>query len=264
MKYIINSALFVIIYLYLIKPRLKRLPVLSFLGVKFAHRGLHGDGIPENSLASFERAVEENVGIELDLQITADNKIVVFHDDDLERSCGVHKRVRNINLTELRSHTLFNTNHSVPLFSEVLSLVDDKVPLLIELKSCGLKGFRLCREVIKALKGYKGRYCIESFNPFYLLWFRIKYPHIARGLLLCRFSYKIRKRHFLIIFLMRSMLLNAFSRPDFIAYDYSHRHLFALKICRLIFKVPMFAWTVPQSLIESRKLSKYHSYIYEE
>lgn len=265
MRYILPYALFVIIYLYLIKPGMRKLPVRSFLGLKFAHRGLHGDDIPENTLASFERAVDGGVGIEMDLQLTSDNEVVVFHDDDLVRSCGVHKRVRNITLTELRGHTIFNTNHSVPLFSEVLSLVDGRVPLLIELKSYGIKkGFRLCREVVEKLKNYKGSYCIESFNPLYLLWFRINHPHIARGLLLCRFPYKNSKRYIPAIFLLRSMLLNALSRPDFIAYDYSHRPLLALKLCRFIFRVPLFAWTVPQSLIESTKLSKYHSFIYEE
>ena len=265
MKYITNFAFFFVIYIYLIKPRLKKKLVKAFIGLRFAHRGLHNSILPENSLMAFNNAVESGVGIELDIQITADNEIIVFHDDNLMRINGSKTKIRDLTLSQIRELELFDSGQNIPTLSEVMKLVNGKVALLIDIKPCSIsKTFLFCRKLAALFKKYNGKLCIESFNPIFLIWFRIKMPQIARGLLLCRFSYWTNKRYLPVIMLMRSMILNAFARPDFISYDYSHKHLWSISLCRLIFRVPIFAWTVPVEKIESRKLAKYHSYIYEE
>ena len=264
-KYIINLAFFFVIYIYLIKPRLKRRLVHAFIGLRFAHRGLHNNHLPENSLMAFEKAVEAGVGIELDIQMTADNEIVVFHDDNLVRINGSDTKIKDLSLSQLRKLELFGSGQTIPTLSEVLELVGGRVPILIDIKPCAVKKtFLFCKVLATMLDQYQGKICIDSFNPMFLIWFRIKKPHIARGLLLCRLSYWTYKKHLPIIILMRSMILNAFARPDFIAYDYSHKHIWSISLCRFIFRVPIFAWTVPAEKIESRKLAKYHSFIYEE
>ena len=106
-------------YLFLIKPDTKRKEWAKPYEEKgVAHRGLFDKslGIPENSLAAFQRAVEKNYGVELDVQLTKDNRLVVFHDEDLFRMCGVKKKVRDCTWEELCQYTLQGTEEKIPLF----------------------------------------------------------------------------------------------------------------------------------------------------
>ncbi|OGO90448.1 MAG: hypothetical protein A2Y17_12870 [Clostridiales bacterium GWF2_38_85] len=265
MRYLINTLVVITIYLYFLKPSMRRKPVKHFLGVKFAHRGLHNYLTPENTLSSFSRAVNDGFGIELDIHLTKDGEIVVFHDYDLLRACNVNKKISDLTYTQIKQYMIFDSDNSIPTFKEVLKLVSGKVPLLIEIKASNkILGFRICRAVVKLLDNYNGSYCIESFNPLYLFWFRHNRPDITRGQLMCKFPYRHKKRYFLFIFLLRSMLLNVLARPDFLAYDYKHKYLLSVRLCRLIFRTPMFAWTVPDELLESDALRKYNSFIFEE
>ena len=127
----------ILFYFYLIWPRLSRKrQIRPFLHTMFAHRGYHciEKGIPENSIPSFRAAISHGYGIELDVHLTSDGKLVVFHDDDLSRICGRPETIESLPLKELQSCRLQNTNETIPLFTDVLSLVGGQVPLLIELK----------------------------------------------------------------------------------------------------------------------------------
>ena len=137
-----------------------------------AHRGIYDNKkIFENSLEAFKKAIDKGYAIELDLRLTKDNKIVIFHDDKLERLTNEKGYIKDKNFIELEKIKLIN-NSKIPTFKEVLDLVNGKVPLLIELKS-NIKGTRLEKEVVKELKNYKGEYAIQSFNPKTIIWFRI-------------------------------------------------------------------------------------------
>ena len=159
-----------------------------YKGVYFAHRGLHGtldiypDAAPENSLAAFSRAVENGYGIELDVRLTADGELVVFHDDTLTRVTGVDKKVRELTLAELRGLSLLGTDERIPLFSEVLELVDGKVPLLVEIKEDGMD-LTTARQAVKELWDYRGEYIMESFNPLSLGAVKKANPSVLRGFL---------------------------------------------------------------------------------
>ena len=102
----------------------------------FAHRGYFNkeDGIPENSIPAFERAVKSGFGIELDVHILKDGAIVVFHDDSLNRMTGVNKNLKDLTYDEIKDLKLNGTSFGIPLFIDVLKIVDGKVPILIELK----------------------------------------------------------------------------------------------------------------------------------
>lgn len=161
----------IIVYIKMIDPGKKRKhPVLN---VKYyAHRGLHGEeGIPENSMAAFKKAKGSGYGIELDVQLTKDGVMVVHHDYDLKRTCGVNKKITDLTYRELCRYRLMGTRERIPRFVEVLREVDGKVPLLVELKmeTCNRK---LCKKVAKALDQYKGLYCMECFHPYALYWFK--------------------------------------------------------------------------------------------
>ena len=107
-----------------------------FAGRAFAHRGLYepDQSVPENSLRAFRRAVEAGYGAELDVQMTKDGQVVVFHDDDLKRGCGVDGRICDMTLAELEELRLFGSEERIPLFSEVLEIFGGKQPLIIKLK----------------------------------------------------------------------------------------------------------------------------------
>ena len=131
-----------------------------------AHRGFFDNkkGIPENSMLAFQRAIDNDYTIELDVHILKDGKVIVFHDDNLKRMTGEDKLIKDCDYEEIEKLRLLGTNQKIPLFEEVLSLVDGKVALLIELKY-DVKVGRLEKELIKILKNYKGKYAVQSFSP---------------------------------------------------------------------------------------------------
>ena len=117
-----------LLWLWLLRPRRGRRPLPCRL---FAHRGLYGGNIPENSLPAFERAVEAGCGIELDVRLTRDGQVVVCHDDSLLRMCGAEARVRDLTLAELKRLRLKESGETVPTLAEALARVDRRVPLLV-------------------------------------------------------------------------------------------------------------------------------------
>ena len=148
----------------------------------YAHRGLYNmrEGIAENTMPAFQRAIDKNSGIELDIHLTSDGELVVFHDDNLVRACDSSLKVDSSTLKELQSYKLFGTDETMPLFKDVLSLVDSKVPLLIELKTdnnvMSKRYMKLCQKLKECLSGYEGTYAIQSFDPRVLWWFRKNCP----------------------------------------------------------------------------------------
>lgn len=182
-----------------------------------AHRGMHNIkiGIPENSLKAFEKAIEYKYLIELDLHILKDGSVVVFHDDNLKRMTGIDKKIADTTYDEIKNLKLQSTNNYIPLFKEVLKLISGKVPIIIELKYDTKVGL-LESETMKILKDYKGKYVVKSFNPMTVYWFRKNYPNIARGQLASNF--KNEKINIIKKIVLRNMIFNPITKPDFISY----------------------------------------------
>lgn len=215
-----------VLYLFLIAPG-TRAPgqesARQFLGRGlFAHRGLHdmsGDlPIPENSLAAFQAARDAGYGVELDLNLTRDGEVVVFHDETLDRVCGVPGGVAELDWSQLKGKTLCGTDQTIPLFSHVLDLAGGTVPLIVELKNTP-RYHALCRAAAALLDTYPGPYCIESFHPAIVRWFRLNRPEVIRGQLSAgpgEFTDQSRPvRH-----VLSSLLANIAGRPHFVAYRY--------------------------------------------
>lgn len=155
-----------------------------------AHRGIFDNKKTiENTIPAFKKAINKGYTIELDVRLTKDNKVVVFHDDKLERLTKDNELVKDKTLDELRKIKLLNKD-IIPTLEEVLVLVDSKVPLLIELKTSN--GFLLEKEVAKILDNYKGEFAIQSFDPRTVLWFRLFRKNYIRGLLISPKTFKIR------------------------------------------------------------------------
>ena len=197
-----------------------------FLGVNYAHRGLHSRDktVPENSLAAFERAAAAGYGIELDVQLSKDGQVVVFHDDTLDRVCGVHARVDEKDYSELRQLRLCGTKEGIPLFSEVLKTVRGRGPLIVELKN-GRRNRELCEKTYALLSDYRGEACIESFNPLIVMWFRFHARDMLRGQLAAPTKEYKDSTGRLNAFLMSRCLMDFFGRPQFIAYKIGYRPL---------------------------------------
>ncbi len=233
-------------------------------GWDYAHRGLYDNehGIPENSIAAFRRAVDKGYGIELDVHLTADNQLVVFHDDTLTRMCGMNKKISSFLYSDLMQLRLLGTEEGIPLFKDVLELIDGKVPLIIELKVDGSNQNLLCPLVWQLLSRYKGDYCIESFHPFVLQWFKRHEPQVVRGQLSCNF-FKENPHCDIVLFLMSNLMTNFFTHPDFIAYKYLDLDNLAVIYNRKLFHIMTVVWTIPGKPTYDRFKNKVDAMIFE-
>ena len=222
------SAVCTVLPVYAIAPgHLSRQKRSIFRGVNYAHRGLHSRDrrIPENSLPAFRRAAREGYGIELDVRLSKDGKVVVFHDDTLDRVCGVPARVDELTWEELRALRLYGTDERIPLFSEVLRSIHGAAALIVELKN-GPRNRELCEKTKAILEEYRGNVCIESFNPLIVAWFRFHAPQLVRGQLATAFrDYHSDGVKTAAAFVLHNTLLNFLSRPQFIAYRIGRRPL---------------------------------------
>lgn len=196
-----------------------------FLGRYYAHRGLHNtDGsAPENSLPAFRLAAERGYGIELDVHITADDRVIVFHDDDLLRMCGVDAKTEDLTYAQLRELTLAGTEHRIPLFSEVLEVYAGAGPMVLEFKT-GPRKYELCEKTVELLQDYPGDVCIESFDPRIVGWFKRNAPKYVRGQLAQPAEFYEGYPKVMGVALANCML-NFLGRPHFIAYKLGDKPL---------------------------------------
>ena len=204
-------------------------------------------------MSAFRAAVERGYGIELDVRLSSDNVLVVFHDDTLNRVVGIDGRVDAFTYKELSKMHLSGKEDTIPSFSEVLRLVGGRVPLLVEIKE-DAGNSAVSTAVAEMLKSYSGDYIVESFNPFSVANVKKALPDVAVGILSQNFlrDKKYRKPSY---FLLGALLLNFICRPAFIAYNHEHHSSLSLKIARRIFGAPIFAWTV-RSEEEEKKAKK--------
>lgn len=235
------------VYVYLTVGRIKRPDAPYFRGLIAAHRGLHSEGVPENSLPAFDAAVSHGYGIELDVHLSADGGLVVHHDDNIKRLTGEDGKISEMTSAELTGKRLCGTEHTIPRFSEVLDLVGGRVPLIVELKCrAEVDPSPLCERVSAMLDAYKestgGEYCIESFDPYVVKWYRKNRPDVFRGQLTEAFYSRGKKTK--TMYMMENLFINILGRPDFTAYNVRDRKNFSLHVWNLIYSAPIAFWTV--------------------
>lgn len=187
-------------------------------GKYIAHRGLHGGNIPENSLTAFKAAADNGLAIELDVRLTKDCKLVVFHDKDLMRMCGVEGNVRDYTYNQLGAFTLKGSDEKIPLLTDVLKCVGGRVPLLIEIKN-GEPLISTEKRLNALLKKYVGDYAVQSFDPLSMLWFRIFAPNVTRGQLISQNKKNFDLEYILRLICANPLVWRLISKPDFISAD---------------------------------------------
>lgn len=231
-----------LIWLWMIAPRARKKEMAPFLR-PYAHRGLWDEQKPENSMAAFQAAAEAGFGIELDVQLSKDGTVMVFHDYTLDRVCGKEGLLTDLTAAELSTLRLKDTEQTIPTLAEVLRLVDGRVPLLIELK--GETGdTAVVPATLAVLEGYTGAWCMESFNPLIVRAVKKQAPHVVRGLLssdLCK--EKVRGNAF-INFLLTKSLVTFLCRPNFHAWDGRYPRRLGLQIGLRWFKAGSLVFTI--------------------
>lgn len=234
-----------ILYLLAVMPRMMNRPDISLFQKKYyAHRGLHDNAgaAPENSMAAFRKAVEAGYGMELDVHVTKDNVPVIFHDFTLERMCGAKGTIEEYTYRQLQEFTLGKSEEHIPRLEELLGLVRGRVPLIVEIKTEKIK-VSCCEVIDRMLRAYDGAYCIESFNPMVLWWFRRHRSEVVRGQLSSNFRRDGGYRS-IQYFFMTHLLFNFFTKPDFIAYNHKFKEEPGRRICRKLYRNPAVAWTI--------------------
>ncbi len=244
---IIVCVVLILLYLWFTAPKIgTRNSDDGFKGTLYAHRGLHDNATdhPENSLAAFKLAVDAGFGIELDVQVSKDGIPVVFHDEKLERMTGKPGVIADYTLDELQHFKLGSSDETIPRFSDVLALVNGQVPLIVELKTEAAK-LGVAPKAAELLDQYTGLYCMESFNPLLVLWFKKNRPTVVRGQLAEAFMKdESSAYHTPLYWLLQNLLFNGITKPDFVAYNHLHESVLARRLCHGLFNNKAAAWTI--------------------
>ncbi len=251
--------LLLILYLFMVLPNFPRRKIDHLKGYDYAHRGLWNEELPENSLPAFQNAVAHGFGIELDVHLTRDNQLVVFHDDTLTRMCGVDRPIADCTLAELRQMRLQNSSHTIPTLEEVLSVIDKKVPMIVEIKP-DKRIDELCAMTYAAMTAYGGPYCVESFHPMAVRWFRKHAPKIIRGQL--AFGPGNGRETTVLFFFLGTLIQNVLGRPDFIAYEAKTDKTLSMAIMRQC-RPTLVCWTIHSQAEMDAQRSRYDLEIFD-
>jgi len=241
--------LLVVLWCLLLRPQRKHPGWSRLAGYRYAHRGLHNleAGIPENSMPAFQAALDNGFAIELDVHLMADGHLAVFHDNDLKRVCGADVPVKTLTARQLRDYPLLGGDGAyIPLLEDVLKLVSNRTPLLIELKVEDNNAEALTDAVMAALADWEGVYCVQSFIPEVVSHLRKHYPKVIRGLLGMYFMRnRERESRWRAFYVLKNWLLCTLkTRPDFISYMWKDPAAHYLKrMCRRQ-GIKTFCWTI--------------------
>lgn len=205
------------------------------LNKPIAHRGLWNRNIPENSVLAYKNAIDNGYPIEIDLYLTTDNVLVCFHDETLTRMTGVNKKIYDCSFDEIKELHLNGSQYLIPTFDEVLSLCENKTPLLIEIKN--QPNSLVVDKTVERLKKYQGEFAVQSFNPLYIKKVKKLAPNFIRGILGTQERENLSLLKHVIV---KKMLLNFLIKPDFISYN---KTAYPLKK-RKTRKKTLLAWTV--------------------
>jgi glycerophosphoryl diester phosphodiesterase len=158
----------------------------------FAHRGLSSEA-PENTLPAFQLAIEEGCGaLELDVQLTRDGHLVVFHDDQLSRTTDGEGFIKDKTLQELKeldAGSWFSSNFAgtrIPTLEEVFKLCSKEILINVEIKNVPFFYKGIETEVIDTIKrfGYLENTIVSSFDHQALAITQQKEPKVKIGILL--------------------------------------------------------------------------------
>lgn len=241
---IIILIVLILLYLLSLSGRKNHPGLPTLRRFSYAHRGLHGNGLPENSMAAFEAALAGGYGIELDIHLLSDGNLAVIHDSSLKRTTSCEGFIEDLTTQDLKNYNLENTDQTIPEFTQVLELFAGKAPLIVELKAANNNHAALCEAACKLLDQYEGPFCVESFDPRCVLWLKKHRPDIIRGQLVEDFTRIESTVPWILRFCLTHQLFNFLLRPDFVAHKFSERKLLSNLLVRKLWGVQSVAWTI--------------------
>ncbi len=233
-----------VIYILMLRCRSGHPGLATLQGWAYAHRGLHGNGVPENSMAAFRNALENGYGIELDVHLLRDGNLAVIHDSSLKRTAGAEVRIEELCTEDLANYRLEETEETIPQFRQVLALFAGKAPMIVELKPVGDNYAALCEAACQMLADYQGPFCIESFDPRCIAWLRKNRPQIIRGQLAEDFRGSKGSLPTCLKYALTWQLENFFCLPDFVAYKFADRKNIGNFLVRKFWGVQGVTWTL--------------------
>lgn len=230
-------------------------------GSKIAHKGLHNEQYPENSLGAIQNAIDHGYPFEIDVYMISDGTIAVMHEFNLKHMCGVNIDIRTLKREDLKKYKLLNTEYTIPTLEEVLELTKGQVPIMVELKSFAIFSIgKFEQKVYDIMKHYDGEYAIQAFNPLVISWFKKNAPEVLRGQLWCLFE-DVEGLPRLAKHILRKMYLTKRGRPDFLAYstdDISKKYLKKFK------KTPKLGWVIHDEKQEEKANEIFSGVIFED
>ena len=232
------------VYLLAIRGRRGNAALAQLRQWKYAHRGLHDDELPENSMGAFRAALEGGYGIELDVHLLADGNLAVIHDSTLKRTTGAEGIVEDLTTQDLTRYRLEGTEETIPTFREVLDLYEGKAPLIVELKPVNGNHAALTARAVEMLENWNGLYCLESFDPRCVYWLKKNRPDVCRGQLSGNFFDFKDKMSVLLKIALTWHMENFLCLPDFISYRFCDRKNFGTYLVRKLWGIQGVTWTL--------------------
>lgn len=211
----------------------------------YAHRGLHDQSRPENSMAAFRAAKKGGYGIELDVHLLSDGTLAIMHDSALKRTTGAEGRIEDLTANQLSEYYLGGTLETIPTFEQVLQLYNGEAPMIVELKVANNNYAALSEAVCDMLDRYPGTYALESFDPRCVRWLRKNRPDRLRGQLTQNyFKGDSPNLPGILKFFLTHQMLNFLILPDFVAYRFRDRRNLGNFLVRKLWQVQGVTWTL--------------------
>ena len=240
----IIALLLFMLYIGCVGGRVGHPGLKDLRGWNYAHRGLHSEGVPENSMAAFRAALEHGYGIEFDLHLLKDGNLAIMHDASLKRTAGADVMIEDLTTEDLTSYHLEGTEETIPTFRQLLDLYAGKAPLIIELKPERGNHAALAETVCRMLEDYEGVYCLESFDPRCIAWLKKNRPDLIRGQLSKNYFEDSHGLKPSTCFMLTHSLSHFITMPDFTAYKFADRKNLSTWICRRLCGVQGVSWTL--------------------
>ncbi|MBR4990424.1 MAG: glycerophosphodiester phosphodiesterase [Oscillospiraceae bacterium] len=240
----IIALLLFMLYIGCVGGRVGHPGLKDLRGWNYAHRGLHSEGVPENSMAAFRAALDHGYGIEFDVHLLRDGNLAIIHDASLKRTAGADIMIEDLTTEDLNAYHLEGTEETIPTFRQLLDLYAGKAPLIIELKPERGNHAALTETVCRMLEDYEGAYCLESFDPRCITWLKKNRPELIRGQLSKNYFGDTNGLKPSTCFLLTHSLTHFSTMPDFTAYKFADRKNLSTWICRKLYGVQGVAWTL--------------------
>ena len=240
----IITLLLFMLYIGCVGGRVGHPGLKDLRGWNYAHRGLHSEGVPENSMAAFRAALDHGYGIEFDVHLLRDGNLAIIHDASLKRTAGADVLIEDLTAEDLASYHLEGTEETIPTFRQLLDLYAGKAPLIIELKPERGNHAALTETVCRILEDYEGVYCLESFDPRCITWLKKNRPELIRGQLSKNYFGDTNGLKPSTCFMLTHSLSHFITMPDFTAYKFADRKNLSTWICRRLYGVQGVTWTL--------------------